>query len=95
MKKDDFLKGFYEQRIDVAMDIYMESCGKYKEAEQEANAELENLAEFGFTKEQRIKVDRVATAFNHFGSVYGEEAYKFGFWDGVRLMLLLHRPERR
>ena len=92
MEKDDLLKGFFEQRIDVAMDMYMESCDRYKEAEQEANAELENLAEFGFTKEQRLKVNRVATAFNHYGSVYGEEAYKFGFWDGIKLLNMLIDP---
>lgn len=89
MGKEDFLLGFFKQRVDVALDEYIRNNRAYREAENKANMELLNLEAQGFTKQQRLKIDRVASAYNAFGSVYGEEAYKFGFWDGIRLCNLI------
>ena len=90
MRKDDLLYGFYKYRIEKSLDEYVSTSKTYNEAEQGTKTELSDLEQMGFTDEQWVKVDRIVSAYNYFGAVYGEEAYKFGFWDGVRLMRLLH-----
>ncbi len=45
------------------------------------------MDELGLTKEQKDVVDRVITANNHFGAVYGAVAYRFGMEDGIRVRM--------
>jgi len=41
----------------------------------------------GLTEEQKRVVDRVITANNHFGAVYGGVAYRVGMEDGIGLRM--------
>lgn len=43
MGKEDFLLGFFKQRVDVALDEYIRNNRAYREAENKANMELSNL----------------------------------------------------
>ena len=52
----------------------------------EENAASDKMEDLEFTEEQKKVVDRVITAYNHCGAVYGAAAYRFGMEDSVRLL---------
>lgn len=91
MKKNKFLKGFYNDRIEQVFDAQVRKNLQYQKATKVAQKQLVQLEHMNLTKEQTTQIDNVVAAYNYLGSVYGREAYKQGFWDGVRLMVLLHR----
>lgn len=91
MKRDKFLEGFYRERIEGALDQYVKKSEAYKKATCDAQSKYGELNNMLLTKEQSEKVDVLISAHIQLGSVYGKEAYKFGFWDGVRFMLYVFR----
>ena len=91
MKKNQFLKGFFKDRIEQVFDTQVRKNLQYQKATKVAQKQLVRLERMNLTKEQATQIDSVIAAYNYLGSVYGWEAYKHGLWDGVRLVILLHK----
>lgn len=95
MSEYEILKGFYKYRLENKLVELLLKNSEYQEATLEAQNYFEQLEEAKMTIEQVHSVDRVVGAYNHLGNVYGEEAYKLGFWDGIQLMVLINKVADR
>lgn len=62
----------------------------YQSAQKEVKRSIDKLKKAKLSKEQHKQVDKVLSAANFKGTVYGEAAYKQGFYDGMKLMSELH-----
>lgn len=87
MKKNGLLEIIAHHRTGQALDEVIKADKDYQEALAQQQEFFDLLDELGLTKEQKDVVDRVITANNHFGAVYGAVAYRFGMEDGIRVRM--------
>ena len=86
IEKNGLLEIIAAYRTGDDLDEAVRKDKDYQEAlakQQEAFAMLE---EMNLKKEQKNVVDRVVSAYNHTGAVYGAVAYRCGMEDGIRLV---------
>lgn len=86
MKEDLLLNIICEYRTQKALDKYLRSLTKYRDAQREAAIRLDEAIERCKDKEMQLAVDRVVSAYNGCCVEYGRGAYSQGLKDGIRLM---------
>ncbi len=87
MEKSGLLKIIAAHRTGDYLDEVMRKDKDYLEALAQQEEVFDMLDALGLTAEQKSVVDRVITANNHLGAVYGEVAYRVGMEDGIRLRM--------
>ncbi len=86
MKENGLLEVIAAHRTMEDLDKILKKDKDYQEALVEEQAASDQMEDLEFTEEQKKVVDRVITAYNHCGAVYGAAAYRFGMEDSVRLL---------
>ena len=86
MKENGLLEVIAAHRTMEDLDKILKKDKDYQEALVEDQAASDQMEDLEFTEEQKKVVDRVITAYNHCGAVYGAAAYRFGMEDSVRLL---------
>ena len=86
MRKNGLLEIIAAHRTMDDLDALLQKDKDYQEALAEEKDASEQMDAAGLTNEQKKVVDRVITAYNHCGAVYGAVAYRFGMQDSVRLL---------
>ena len=86
MKKNGLLEIIAAQRTMDDLDALLQKDKDYQDALAEEKDASEQMEDMEFTEEQKKVVDRIITAYNHCGAVYGAVAYRFGMQDSVRLL---------
>ncbi len=87
MEKSGLLEIIAEHRTGDYLDEVMRKDKDYLDALTQQEEVFDMLDALGLTAEQKSVVDRVITANNHLGAVYGEVAYRVGMEDGIRLRM--------
>ena len=86
MRKNGLLEIIAEHRTMDDLDALLQKDKDYQKALAEEKDASEQMDAAGLTNQQKKVVDRVITAYNHCGAVYGAVAYRFGMQDSVRLL---------
>ena len=86
MKENGLLEVIAAHRTMEDLDKILKKDKDYQAALVEEQAASDQMEDLEFTEEQKKVVDRVITAYNHCGAVYGAAAYRFGMEDSVRLL---------
>lgn len=87
MEKSRLLEIIAAHRTGDYLDEVMRKDKDYLEALAQQEEVFDMLDALGLTAEHKSVVDRVITANNHLGAVYGEVAYRVGMEDGIRLRM--------
>lgn len=66
----------------------------YQAAQNEVDEAINELEKVGLSREQNKMVDKAISATNASGAVYGATAYKYGLYDGIKLMAEVNRVGR-
>ena len=85
MKKKELLGIIAQHRTVKALDDILKEDQEYQEALAQQQEFLDRVDDLGLSAEQKNVVEKMITANNHTGAVYGAVAYRFGMEDGVRL----------
>lgn len=85
MDKNGLLEVIALYRTGRDLDKAVEKDKDYQEALEQQQEAFDMLEELNLTAEQKKVVDRMITANNHTGAVYGAVAYRCGMEDGIRL----------
>lgn len=85
MKKKELLGIIAQHRTVKALDDILKEDQDYQEALAQQQEFLDRVDDLGLSAEQKNVVEKMITANNHTGAVYGAVAYRFGMEDGVRL----------
>lgn len=85
MDKSGLLETIALHRTGRDLDKAVEKDKDYQEALEQQREAFDMLEELNLTAEQKKVVDRMITANNHTGAVYGAVAYRRGMEDGIRL----------
>lgn len=85
MEKKELLGIIAQHRTVKALDDILKEDQDYQEALAQQQEFLDRLDDLGLSAEQKNVVEKMITANNHTGAVYGAVAYRFGMEDGVRL----------
>lgn len=85
MKDKKLLDKFAEERIHGVLEDALENDDLYKEAQEIQNKACEEMEKAGLNEKQNQIVDRVISAVNYCGAVYGAVAYRQGLEDGIEL----------
>lgn len=85
--KNELLDIIAAHRTGDDLDEAVRKDKDYQEALVQQQEAFDMLDELGLTKKQKSVVDRVITANNHCGAVYGAVAYRVGMEDGIRLRM--------
>ena len=86
MRKNGLLEIIAAHRTMDDLDALLQKDKDYQKALAEEKDASEQMDAAGLTNQQKKVVDRVITAYNHCGAVYGAVAYRFGMQDSVRLL---------
>ena len=73
--------------INEGLSPALQQDGEYRQIVQKINSLTEELDAFALSKEQRLTVDRLISAYNEDGAHYGRMTYQQGFRDCVALLL--------
>lgn len=84
MKKKELLGIIAQHRTVKALDDILKEDQDYQEALAQQQEFLDRVDDLGLSAEQKNVVEKMITANNHTGAVYGAVAYCFGMEDGVR-----------
>lgn len=84
--KDNLLDILVNTRTVKALDEAVDKSKEYQEALEQKDKEFDILDKAGLSREQKAIVDRVISAANDCGAVYGTVAYELGLQDGIKLM---------
>lgn len=95
MRDYGLLDGLYKYRMEHELILRLMESDEYQVATRGVKDESEQLEQLNLTMEQTHCVDDVVGAHTHLGNVYGEEAYKLGFWDGIQLMVMINKVAER
>lgn len=87
MKKDGLLEIMAGHRTGDDLDEAVRKDKDYQEALVQQKEAFDRLDALNLTRGQKKVIDRVITANNHVGAMYGEVAYRVGMEDGIRLRL--------
>lgn len=87
MEKDGLLEIIASHRSGDDLDEVVRKDKDYQEALENQQEAFDALEELHLTEEQKRVVERVITANNHTGAVYGAVAYRCGMEDGIRLRM--------
>lgn len=83
MVKNGLLEIIAVHRTGNDLDEVLRKDKDYQEALAQQQEAFDMLDKSELTAEQKRVVDRVITANNHTGAVYGAVAYRFGMTDGI------------
>lgn len=91
MKKKELLGIIAQHRTVKALDDILKEDQDYQEALAQQQEFLDRVDDLGLSAEQKNVVEKMITANNHTGAVYGAVAYCFGMEDGVRLCVEMEK----
>lgn len=94
MEKNGLLEIIAAHRTGDNLDAVVRKDKDYQDALAKQKEAFNALDALGLTAEQKSVVDRVITANNHCGSVYGAVAYRCGMEDGIRLRMEMEEIRR-
>lgn len=89
--KNKLLPILYGIRIETKLQENICKSKEYKQSLrniEKAYAKLDNL---NINKKQKLAIDRLVSLMNISGAVYGNEAYKQGFEDGLKILSEIHK----
>lgn len=85
-KKDRLLEKLVSQRMARKLDTVLRGNKAYRKAVRQQDTAFSNMEKPNLDKNQRIIIDRVISANNHCGAMYGIATYRLGLQDGIKLM---------
>ena len=85
-REENLLDIFAEERIHKYLDNALDNNELYLSAQKEVDGTISELGKAGLNREQSKVVDKVISATNASGAVYGATAYRQGLFDGIKLM---------
>lgn len=91
MEKKELLGIIAQHRTVKALDDILKDDQDYQEALAQQQECLDLLDDLELSAEQKKVVEKMITANNHTGAVYGAVAYRFGMEDGIRLCVEMEK----
>lgn len=83
--EDNLLEILVMTRTLKALDNAVHKSKDYKDTLKKQDKVLDRLDNAGLDEEQKSIVDKVISAANDCGAVYGTVAYRLGLHDGIRI----------
>lgn len=91
MEKKELLGIIARHRTVKALDDILKDDQDYQEALAQQQECLDLLDDLELSAGQKKVIEKMITANNHTGAVYGAVAYRFGMEDGVRLCVEMEK----
>lgn len=73
--------------VNEGLESTVEQNGEYKRVQERMDSLTSEFDALGLTKEQRLLVDNLLSAYNESGALYGEMTYQQGFRDCAALLV--------
>lgn len=86
MPENSLLENLFDIQISTDLEEVLKEDAEYRETRKQIDKTFKKLKKLELSRKQMLIIDRVVSATNANGSVYGRMAYRKGFQDGIKLL---------
>lgn len=86
MPENSLLENLFDIQISTDLEEALKEDAEYRKTRKQIDKTFKKLKKLELSRKQMLIIDRVVSATNANGSVYGRMAYRKGFQDGIKLL---------
>lgn len=86
MPENSLLENLFDIQISTDLEEALKEDAEYRGTRKQIDKTFKKLKKLELSRKQMLIIDRVVSATNANGSVYGRMAYRKGFQDGIKLL---------